>query len=116
MNQTKNDLHKIYFDNFLKNSIQLIIDSRKITKNTNQKLTFIEDMNDNNNKSLFFEDLSFDTLNSFNHSKQSKNITQLIFMVIKIICLNYYWKDGNFLLLKKINLKVNYIIKKNCSH
>ena len=72
MNQTKNAFHKQYFDNFLKNSIQLIIDSRKITKNTNQKLTFIEDMNDNNNKSLFFEDLSFDTLNSFNHSKQLK--------------------------------------------
>ena len=61
------------FEDFLRNSIRLIINSRKkdLNQNINRTLSFETDLNDNqiNNSSFSFEDLSFDSLSTIINSK-----------------------------------------------
>ena len=61
------------FEDFLRNSIRLIINSRKkdLNQNINRTLSFETDLNDNqiNNSLVLFEDLSFDSLSTITNSK-----------------------------------------------
>jgi hypothetical protein len=70
-------IHRKYFEDFIRSSIRLIINSRKKNfQNKNRTLSFSTEINDNqiNNSSFLFEDLSFDSILSSSNSKlNSKN-------------------------------------------
>ena len=99
---SNNSISSIYrksFEDFVKNSIRLIINSRK-KNNSNQirTLSFNTDIIENqiNNSSFLFEDLSFDSISTITNSKtMSKNHT-----------IDFYLLKKNFpkLLIERWNL------------
>ena len=91
-------IYRKSFEDFLKNSIRLIINSRK-KNNSNEirTLSFTTDIIENqiNNSSFLFEDLSFDSISTITNSKIiSKNHT-----------IDFYISKNNFpkLLIERWN-------------
>ena len=74
-------IYKKSFEDFVKNSMKLIINSRKKNiknQNKNRILSFTTEISENqiNNSSFLFEDLSFDSITTITNSKTiSKNHT-----------------------------------------
>ena len=93
------------FEDFLRNSIRLIINSRKkdLNQNINRTLSFETDLNDNqiNNSLVLFEDLSFDSLSTITNSKSISISKQHI--------IDFYGIDNNKnkLLLERWNFNFN---------
>jgi len=93
------------FEDFLRNSIRLIINSRKkdLNQNINRTLSFETDLNDNqiNNSLVLFEDLSFDSLSTITNSKSISISKQHI--------IDFFGIDNNKnkLLLERWNFNFN---------
>ena len=86
-NISLSSVYRKSFEDFLKNSIRLIINSRKkdFNQNINRTLSFKTDLNDNqiNNSSFSFEDLSFDSLSTIINSKSVSKQHIIDFFCIK---------------------------------
>ena len=116
---SNNSISSIYrksFEDFLKNSIRLIINSRK-KNNSNQirTLSFNTDIIENqiNNSSFLFEDLSFDSISTITNSKtMSKNHT-IDFYLLKKNFPKLLIERWNFSFYEKNNFKSEIYAKKN---
>ena len=115
---SNNSISSIYrksFEEFLKNSIRLIINSRK-KNNSNQirTLSFTTDIIDNqiDNSSFLFEDLSFDSISTITNSKiMSKNHT-IDFYLIKNNIPKLLIERWNFSFYEENNFKSEIYVQK----
>lgn len=102
-NISLSSVYRKSFEDFLKNSIRLIINSRKkdFNQNINRTLSFKTDLNDNqiNNSSFSFEDLSFDSLSTIINSKSVSKQHIIDFFCIK--------NNKNKLLIERWNFSFN---------
>ena len=104
-NISLSSVYRKSFEDFLKNSIRLIINSRKkdFNQNINRTLSFKTDLNDNqiNNSLVLFEDLSFDSLSTITNSKSISISKQHI--------IDFFGIDNNKnkLLLERWNFNFN---------
>ncbi len=115
---SNNSISSIYrksFEDFVKNSIRLIINSRK-KNNSNQirTLSFNTDIIDNqiDNSSFLFEDLSFDSISTITNSKiMSKNHT-IDFYLIKNNIPKLLIERWNFSFYEENNFKSEIYVQK----
>ena len=115
---SNNSISSIYrksFEDFVKNSIRLIINSRK-KNNSNQirTLSFTTDIIDNqiDNSSFLFEDLSFDSISTITNSKiMSKNHT-IDFYLIKNNIPKLLIERWNFSFYEENNFKSEIYVQK----
>ena len=118
---SNNSISSIYrksFEDFLKNSIRLIINSRK-KNNSNEirTLSFTTDIIENqiNNSSFLFEDLSFDSISTITNSKIiSKNHT-IDFYISKNNFPKLLIERWNFSFYEENNFKSEIYAKKKIS-
>ena len=108
-------IYRKSFEEFLKNSIRLIINSRK-KNNSNQirTLSFTTDIIDNqiDNSSFLFEDLSFDSISTITNSKiMSKNQT-IDFYLIKNNIPKLLIERWNFSFYEENNFKSEIYVQK----
>ena len=108
-------IYRKSFEEFLKNSIRLIINSRK-KNNSNQirTLSFTTDIIDNqiDNSSFLFEDLSFDSISTITNSKiMSKNHT-IDFYLIKNNIPKLLIERWNFSFYEENNFKSEIYVQK----